>query len=371
MSKASRKDLYPAVIDALAGASYTENLMRLTCGQLERQEFSQIKEVAEIIRGQWVGGKKQGFVFPDEIDPEIIMWDIISKGRMPPKNQYSLFSTPKSVIDIMINDLIGDEIDWIEQPKILEPSAGLGGIALALQERYQNGTVTAVEIDEINVKMMSKKGIDAIHSDFLKTSWVEEFDLVVMNPPFDGTTCAHHFLHAYKAMKRNGMIVCILPSEVARRATSAKPVADMMNLINRNGGIEELPERSFSPQTNVSTFVAYIKGKGSGRSGANYVAMALLPVIDADYDTYLKINRIFEKGGISLETNLIGEVMPNKFTDQIDQIVKGFMEKNPQNFLLLSDEEKKEVYEHYCSAFADSIYAGNRDRKEATQQPIQ
>lgn len=356
MAKSSRKDILPRTQGALASASFTGNLMQLTCGQLGSDEFAQVKEIAQIIRGRWVGGKTQGFVFPDEILPEPIIKDIVISGKVPPANRYSLYPTPAGVIESLF-EIIGDEIDWIDEPKILEPSAGVGGLVLAIRERYPDARITAIEIDPINVAIMQGKGIEAIEADFEKTNWEDEFDLVIMNPPFDGVACARHFNHAYRAMKKHGALACILPSAIMHRATSVESVATMMDTINRHGEIMELPSKSFAPLTNVETFIGYVAGKSNGRSGPDHVSSTLLVTMDADRDTYLQLNQVYQKIKKGIATDLLGNIIDQPFCDEITKITNNFFERNPQNFLKLNREEQEEVYQHYYRKFLESRYA--------------
>lgn len=105
--------------------------------------------------------------------------------------------------------------DYIES--ILEPSAGKGDIVNVLKQRKRysysdkNFDIDCIEIDP-NLQMILKgNGFKVVHDDFLNYNGYKNYQLIMMNPPFD---CGdRHLLKALDMQKRGGQIVCLLNAE--------------------------------------------------------------------------------------------------------------------------------------------------------------
>jgi predicted RNA methylase len=192
--------------------------------QCSRDLYAKAKKMLIDINGIWCGGKKQHFSF--EFDPTTIVERFLSDGDWPKKNPMSFFPTPKNVIEYILR--------WTEaNPKnlahlgrtvrILEPSAGRGHLAIALRDAYAAAGVpvdiTCVELDPVNAIYLRQAGFTVIESDFLTLNAedIGNFDLVVMNPPFNGTECARHVYHAQQFLDPKRYAVCVLPTSLFKR----------------------------------------------------------------------------------------------------------------------------------------------------------
>lgn len=117
------------------------------------------------------------------------------------------YPTPKAVIHKVLN-----QIGLMDGDKVLEPSCGEGAIMDELALLEPKITLIGVECDHGRAVKTKAKGHSVIVDNFLQTSPADDFDKVVMNPPFYGKHYIKHFEHAVKFLKQGGVISCILPS---------------------------------------------------------------------------------------------------------------------------------------------------------------
>ncbi len=135
------------------------------------------------------------------------------EGRPAPRESTALakdlqfYPTPYSVIDRITADL------RLDGKRVLEPSCGDGRIMDCL--KANGAEVYGVEVDQARAAATRAKGHRVLADNFLRVEpsmgW-EDFDLVVMNPPFYGKHYAKHVRHAMRFLKPNGKLVAILPA---------------------------------------------------------------------------------------------------------------------------------------------------------------
>jgi predicted RNA methylase len=141
---------------------------------------------------------------------------------------------------------------------VLEPSAGLGALALGADAAGAN--VHCVEIDPKRVMFMNA-------CDGMLTTWTEDFmnmtanaiyDKVVMNPPFTKGQDVCHVMHAYEFLKPGGRLVAIMSPSFTYRTTA--PFTEFREwLEGKMEYLEDLPEGAFkSSGTNVRTVMVVI-----------------------------------------------------------------------------------------------------------------
>jgi SAM-dependent methyltransferase len=141
-----------------------------------------------------------------------------------------LFDSPVQICELMValaHIVRGD--------KVLEPSAGIGNLALAAA--YDTGAeVTALEIDPVRCETLYElaeiNGLDLIFvgateplgqpADFLATQpedlehlfekkdLVHLYDKVVMHPPFSDDADMRHVMHAHRFLKPGGRLVAVM-----------------------------------------------------------------------------------------------------------------------------------------------------------------
>ncbi|MGI6691067.1 MAG: DUF4942 domain-containing protein [Christensenellales bacterium] len=130
--------------------------------------------------------------------------------------EQGFYPTPARVADKMLEGII-----WPEVQDVLEPSAGKGDLADAV-ERQMTGRlrhncdgnkdkIDCIELDENLRHILKGKGYRVVHDDFLTYETHKRYDLIVMNPPFfEGD---RHLLKALQMIRHGGQVVCLLNAE--------------------------------------------------------------------------------------------------------------------------------------------------------------
>lgn len=134
----------------------------------------------------------------------------------------------------------------MEPIRVLEPSCGDGRILDAIRKYGHKGF--GIEYHGPRADQARAKGHSVLTANFLECPPKEEFDAVVMNPPFYGRHYAKHVNHALMFLKPGGVLVSILP---------ASAFYDHGEL---DGEWRDLPVASFSEAgTNVPTGMLKIR----------------------------------------------------------------------------------------------------------------
>lgn len=114
------------------------------------------------------------------------------------------YPTPPSVVDLVLNgiDLRGE--------RVLEPSCGCGRFLDAMNKA--GARCVGIEFDPGRAAQSRAKGHNVLVANFLETVPTEDFDHVVMNPPFFGRHYLKHIEHAIGFLKPDGTLTAILPA---------------------------------------------------------------------------------------------------------------------------------------------------------------
>lgn len=183
--------------------------------------------------------------------------------HITPAKNFGAFFTSEEVAEKVIElALIGPE------HRVLEPSAGAG--ALARPARDRGARVTCVEVQPgLAHELRVLHGFtDITQADFLTLDpdQCEQFDRIVMNPPFDRGRDCDHVRHAYEFLKPGGILVAIMAARAEhgedkrhkalhRLVELAKPVSSW-----RREKWHDLPAGSFAHAgTNVNTVMLAIR----------------------------------------------------------------------------------------------------------------
>lgn len=127
------------------------------------------------------------------------------------------FPTPPALVARLI-----DLADIQPGQKVLEPSAGKGDLAEAVRDK--GAEVVCCEVVTALCNILSAKRFNVVDGDFIERfsthdpidligfiePAMEQFDRVVMNPPFEGMQDLAHVVHAYKLLKVGGRLVSIM-----------------------------------------------------------------------------------------------------------------------------------------------------------------
>jgi hypothetical protein len=149
------------------------------------------------------------------------------------------FPTPMPLIERLIS-LAELELNH----HILEPSAGKGDIADAIQKVF-NGKHPRLSVCEINHtlrEILTLKKHKIIASNFLELT--DFYDRIVMNPPFENGLDIDHVMHAYTLLNPKGRVVAIMSEGVFYRQFK-KDTAFREFLMTQNAYISEPIKESF------------------------------------------------------------------------------------------------------------------------------
>lgn len=249
------------VLRVLSAADLDGPRLMLT-GQLDRKLYVDTNKVLEAAGGKWNRTAKAHVFEGDAI--EVIEPIILTGEYSRIKQDFGQFDTPPALVERLI-ELAGIEPGmWV-----LEPSAGIGNIAVALIER--GALVETCEMDEkrcaqLTMRILKLNETQATAScigrnaNFLTVDPGEDpsFDRVVMNPPFARQADIDHVLHALKFLKPGGRLVSVMSAGVMFRAD--KRATGFRDLVAAKGGvIERLPDGAFKDSgTMVNTCIVTI-----------------------------------------------------------------------------------------------------------------
>lgn len=137
--------------------------------------------------------------------------------------------------------------------KVLEPSAGDGTLADMVMRLIPSATVDCIEIQDDLASVLRKKGYAVIASDFLACEPNESYELVVMNPPFQGGQDVKHVTHAMKFLEPGGTLAAVMSAAIDFRTDNA--YREFNELLEPWGSdIRRLPNGAFSGSgTDVAT----------------------------------------------------------------------------------------------------------------------
>ena len=162
-------------------------------------------------------------------------------------------------------------MDWKGVFSILEPSAGKGDLAdavTAFVRSYRNGRrisfnendtyIDCIERDSDLAALLRGKGLHVVHDDFLTFRSFKQYDLCIMNPPFDSGD--EHLLHALSLMERGGQIVCLLNAETIRNPYTNRRKILLQQLHEHNARIEFIENafRHAQRPTDVEIALVYV-----------------------------------------------------------------------------------------------------------------
>ncbi|WP_294767175.1 DUF4942 domain-containing protein [uncultured Rhodoferax sp.] len=150
-----------------------------------------------------------GWHFAFDYHPREVLDQIIASGCIPDQKAHQFYPTPESLARVAV-----DLADIGESHTVLEPSAGMGGLAdLLPKERTE-----CVEISALHCKVLESKGFRTQKADFL--GWkAGSFNRIVMNPPFSEGRWQAHTLHAAGMLRDKGVLVAILPASARKSFT--------------------------------------------------------------------------------------------------------------------------------------------------------
>jgi predicted RNA methylase len=247
------------ILEILERSVVEGGTLRLPPAQLDRKTYAAVNKVIEAAGGHW-DRKARAHVFDgdaiDTIDPILLTGEYTLT-----KQDFGQFDSPPCVVSRVI------ELAQIERGmEVLEPSAGIGNIALAAA--FRDADVMCYELDERRCDAMVKASARAlrrldmvVQADFLTVEPAPVYDRVVMNPPFAKQADIRHVTHAAKFLKPGGRLVSIMSTSVTFRTDARSE--EFRNFINSRGSAHEaLPPKSFKDSgTTVNAVVVSFGGE--------------------------------------------------------------------------------------------------------------
>lgn len=151
-----------------------------------------------------LGATKAGHYWQFDYNPTEALDQVVCSGRIPDQKSHQFYPTPPAVAEFAVS-----VADIEDHHGVLEPSAGIGGLADFLPALQ----TTCVEISSLHCQVLAAKGLKVIEADFLK--WAPgqpQADRIVMNPPFSEGRWQAHLQAAADLLKPDGRLVAILPA---------------------------------------------------------------------------------------------------------------------------------------------------------------
>ena len=231
-----------SLIELFAEATIDGNIVRFP-RKLDAADYRRVDAALTALGGTW-NRKVTGHAFGQ--DPTDLIEGVIETGtydRPERPENFGFFPTPSA----LANALVG-EAQLEPGMTVLEPSAGIGNIAIEAAAIVGAQNVLTVELQACNIDVLKGLGF----SDFLVFQPEAGFDRVLMNPPFSRQADIDHVLHAWSMVREGGRLVAIMAASVSFR-NNAKSVA-FRNLVERHGRMWDNPDGSFkSVGTQVRT----------------------------------------------------------------------------------------------------------------------
>lgn len=150
------------------------------------------------------------------------------------------YPTPASLASKML-----EGIKWDYVSTILEPSAGKGNLAEAINEKWriyrcssryyaeeQRADIDCIEVDPNLRSILKDKKYRVVHDDFLTYQTMKRYSLIVMNPPFEDA--ARHILKAISLLDANGTLVALCNAETIRNHSAYNERYQLFRILTDN-----------------------------------------------------------------------------------------------------------------------------------------
>ena len=163
------------------------------------------------------------------------------------KNNKNFYPTPASLCKRMLSKL--DMSSKRNIKNIIDPSGGKGDLLISakqyakvfisyISEPFKFCSFFAIEKDIELQATLRGKNIDVLDSDFLHYNGLEQFDVILMNPPFDN---GDKHLHKALDIMFEGQIVCLLNSNTLKNPYSNERKRLIQRLKELDAEIEYIP----------------------------------------------------------------------------------------------------------------------------------
>jgi len=171
-------------------------------------------------------------------------------------DDHNFYPTPQHLIEKMFIGCNKDKIN-----SVLEPSAGKGNIVDYLKNdflRYQHrNDIDCIEIEPTLRDILKGKDYRVVHDDFLTYRTQKQYDIVIMNPPFDQGD--RHLLKALQMQENGGAVICLLNAETLKNPYSNTRKELVSELKRLNAEIEYIKNGFKDAERKTNVEVALIR----------------------------------------------------------------------------------------------------------------
>lgn len=358
------KKISENVLQVLRKAKITEKELLLDF-EIPRKIYDEVKVIFENIGGKWKKGKgknadgsPKGTIVFENYNPKYVFEYVLKTGFEPKKNPTDFFPTPKKLVEEMLKFVGINNCFDRNGTKVLEPSAGTGGIADVVAEQCPDFEIDCVEYLSVNAKLLRDKGYDVIQTDFLTWETTKKYDYVVMNPPFLKTGYIDHIYKAYELLSTPGDLVAIVPNTLKLTDKKSK---EFWEFVACNGVFSVLGHGRFKEQgTNVDTIMVRLeknyypkKNRDSFKEYPTFDIWHFLAIVDNNYpmpekrdEMFLEVSNLFEKRKYAEIDKVIAEF--------VEDVI--YIQKNKEIVFCLSEDDKVYILNEYKTQILPENY---------------
>lgn len=207
--------------DILAMCRFEAGKVLLPATTLDRKLYVEVNKVLEALGLKWDKKSKSHVAAQTSEDLEDLLTQAYTLGEVTTEKDKGLdfFATPDPVASRMLtHEAFYSRFPFPSQGRVLEPSAGDGALARAIKTHYPQITLDMVELDPVRAAMLRALNLGTVYEqDFLQYAPAEQYDAVVMNPPFSKKREVTHVNHALNLLKQGGILAAITSSGVDHR----------------------------------------------------------------------------------------------------------------------------------------------------------
>jgi predicted RNA methylase len=181
--------------------------------QLDRADYAKVNKILEALGGKW--NKKAGAHVFAGCDPEEVIANYLETGKLDKPEKFGFFPTPAPLARALV-EMAGLRPGHT----VLEPQAGIGGLAAICAEIVGKGNVACYEIQQKNCDVLRSLGFHVEQADFLTVEPTQLFSYVICNPPFEKQADISHVLAGFRFVEPGGMMAAIMSIGVTFRTNS-------------------------------------------------------------------------------------------------------------------------------------------------------
>ena len=241
------------VLNVLAAGRTEDNRFYLPPRQLDRKLYERVNKILVDLGGKWKGGKTAAHVFDGPADEA--MAAALATGEIVTPKDFGFFPTPDAIARRVI-EMAGLEPGM----QVLEPSAGVGSLALPAAEIVGIDNMHLVELLPRNAERLRQAGFTHVHEgDFLQLRPEPRYDRIVANPPFGKMQDMAHVAHMARFLKPDGELVAIMsPSFQFRDAARAEDFRRLVDMAA--SAVEPIEAGAFRQSgTDIATVIVHIE----------------------------------------------------------------------------------------------------------------